>query len=95
MPDPAAEPVIGLTASVATLDDVTAGTWDTRNERLFRDHMRSHPQVAREYGELNQRATGEGADGPAYGKRRTELIRRVVDHERAVRDLRLVLVREE
>jgi GrpB-like predicted nucleotidyltransferase (UPF0157 family) len=36
---------------------VTADTWDTRNERLFRDHLRSHPQLAREYGELKRRAT--------------------------------------
>ncbi|WP_181765690.1 GrpB family protein [Streptomyces albidus (ex Kaewkla and Franco 2022)] len=74
---------------------VTADTWDTRNERLFRDHLRSHPQVAAEYGELKRRAASEEDDGLAYTKRKTELIQRVVDHERAARGLPLVPVWEE
>ena len=31
---------------------VPAGTWDTRNERLLRDHLRQHPEDARRYAEL-------------------------------------------
>ncbi|SCK59195.1 GrpB family protein [Streptomyces sp. WMMB 322] len=74
---------------------VTADTWDTRNERLFRDHLRSHPQVAQEYGELKRRAAADAEDGLAYTKRKTELIQRVVDQERAARGLPLVPVWEE
>jgi GrpB-like predicted nucleotidyltransferase (UPF0157 family) len=74
---------------------VTADTWDTRNERLFRDHLRSHPEVAAEYGELKRRAAAEEDDGLAYTKRKTELIQRAVDHERAARGLPIVPVWEE
>jgi GrpB-like predicted nucleotidyltransferase (UPF0157 family) len=74
---------------------VTADTWDTRNERLFRDHLRTHPQVAAEYAELKRRAAAEEDDGLAYTQRKTELIQRVVDDERAARGLPSVPVWEE
>lgn len=74
---------------------VTADTWDTRNERLFRDHLRAHPQAAAEYGELKRRVAAEEDDGLAYTRRKTELIQRVVDRERAARGLPLVPVWEE
>ncbi|MDT0341584.1 GrpB family protein [Streptomyces litchfieldiae] len=74
---------------------VTADTWETRNERLFRDHLRAHPEVATEYGELKRRAAVEEEDGLAYTKRKTELIQHVVDRERAARGLPLVPVWEE
>ena len=74
---------------------VTAGTWDTRNERLFRDHLRSHPQAAAEYGELKRRAAAEAADPLVYTRAKTGLIQRAVDHERAARGLPLVPVWEE
>ncbi|WP_211228393.1 GrpB family protein [Glycomyces tenuis] len=74
---------------------VTADSWDTRNERLFRDHLRTHPETAAEYGELKQRIAAEEDDGLVYTKRKTELIQRVVDHERTSRGLPLVPVWEE
>lgn len=74
---------------------VTADTWDTRNERLFRDHLRAHPQVAAEYGEMKRRLAAEEEAGLAYTKRKTELIQRVVDQERTARGLPLVPVWEE
>lgn len=74
---------------------VTAGTWDTRNERLFRDHLRAHPDVAAEYSDLKRHVAGEEDDGTAYTKRKTELIQRVVDRERAARGLPLVPVWED
>ncbi|WP_190820076.1 GrpB family protein [Saccharopolyspora pogona] len=74
---------------------VTADTWGSRNERLFRDHLRMHPEVAAEYGELKRRVAAEEDNGLAYTKRKTELIQRAVDHERAARGLPLVPVWEE
>ncbi|GGO43375.1 hypothetical protein GCM10012287_06400 [Streptomyces daqingensis] len=74
---------------------VTAGTWGTRNERLFRDHLLAHPRAAAEYAELKRRAAAEEDDGFAYTKRKTELIQRVVDDERAARGLPSVPVWEE
>ncbi|OEU86584.1 hypothetical protein DB35_23030 [Streptomyces abyssalis] len=74
---------------------VTAETWDTRNERLFRDHLRAHPETAAEYSALKRHVVREEDDGLAYTKRKTELIQRVVDRERAARGLPLVPVWEE
>jgi len=74
---------------------VAAGTWETRNERLFRDHLRAHPEVAAQYGELKRRAAAGADDGLAYTMCKTELIQRAVDAERAARGLPLVPVWEE
>jgi hypothetical protein len=64
---------------------VPADTWDARNERLLRDHLRAHPDDARRYAELKQRLGGEhrrdrvhqgqdradpGADRPRPGRSR-------------------------
>lgn len=74
---------------------VTADTWGTRNERLFRDHLLRHPEVAAEYGELKRRLAAEADDGLAYTRSKTALIQRVIDTERAARGLPLVSVWEE
>lgn len=74
---------------------VTADTFDTRNERLFRDHLLAHPAVAAEYGELKKRLAARETDGLAYTKAKTDLIQRVVDSERTARGLPLVPVWEE
>lgn len=67
-------------AARLTAHIVEASTWDTRNERLFRNHLRPHPQVALGYADLKRRAAAEEDDGPAYTKRKTELIQAAVDH---------------
>ena len=74
---------------------VTADTFENRNERIFRDHLLTHPQVAAEYGELKKRLAAQETDGLAYTKAKTELIQRVVDSERTARGLPLVTVWEE
>ena len=74
---------------------VAAGTWDTRNERLLRDHLRQHPQDARRYAELKQRLAAEHTDGTEYTKAKTELIQELTDRARADRGLPSVPVWEE
>ena len=74
---------------------VPAGTWDTRNERLLRDHLRQHPEDARRYGELKQRLAAEHTDGAQYTKAKTELIQELTDRARADRGLPAVPVWEE
>jgi GrpB-like predicted nucleotidyltransferase (UPF0157 family) len=74
---------------------VPAATWDTRNERLLRDHLREHPGDARRYGELKQRLAAEHTDGTEYTKAKTELIQELTDRARAGRGLPSVPVWEE
>ena len=69
--------------------------WDTRNERLLRDHLRAYPDDARRYAELKQRLAAEHADGTEYTKAKTELIQELTDRARAARGLPSVPVWEE
>jgi GrpB-like predicted nucleotidyltransferase (UPF0157 family) len=66
---------------------IPADNWDTRNERLLRDHLLAHPEAAAEYGELKRRLAATSSDGLAYTKGKTALIQRFIDRERAVRGL--------
>lgn len=61
---------------------VTAGTWDTRNERLLRDHLLRHPEDRDAYGALKRRLAAAGPDGAAYTRAKTDLIQRMVDAAR-------------
>lgn len=74
---------------------VPADTWDTRNERLLRDHLLANPEAAEAYGALKWRLAEEGHEGLEYTKRKTELIQGFVDRERAARGLPSVPVWEE
>ena len=74
---------------------VPADTWDTRNERLLRDHLRAHPDDARRYAELKQRLAAEHTDGTEYTKAKTELIQELTDRVRADRGLPSAPVWEE
>ena len=74
---------------------VPAGTWDTRNERLLRDHLRQHPEDARRCAELKQRLAAEHTDGTEYTKAKTELIQELTDRARAGRGLPSVPVWED
>ena len=74
---------------------VPADTWETRNERLLRDHLRAHPDDARRYAGLKQRLAAEHADGTEYTKAKTELIQELTDRARAARGLPSVPVWEE
>lgn len=74
---------------------VPADTWDTRNERLFRDHLREHPEDARRYAALKWALVTEHADPDAYTVAKTDLIQEVTDRARAARGLPSVPVWEE
>jgi GrpB-like predicted nucleotidyltransferase (UPF0157 family) len=74
---------------------VPSDTWETRNERLLRDHLRGHPGDAWRYGELKQRLAAEHTDGTEYTKAKTELIQELTDRARAARGLPSVPVWEE
>jgi GrpB-like predicted nucleotidyltransferase (UPF0157 family) len=74
---------------------VTVDTWDTRNERLLRDHLRAHPEDAVRYAALKQRIRREGHAGDAYTRAKTALIQELVDQARADRGLPSVPVWED
>jgi len=74
---------------------VPAGSWETNNERLFRDHLREHPEDARRYAELKWRLAAEHTDGLAYTRAKTELIQELTDRARAARGLPSVPVWED
>jgi len=74
---------------------VTVDGWDTRNQRLFRDHLRDHPDLATEYGQLKAELAGSSTDGDEYTSAKTEFVQRVVDAARTARGLPLVSVWEE
>ena len=75
---------------------VTTASWDLRNERLLRDHLRLHPADRDEYGQLKRRlAMDVGHDGDAYTRAKTALVQRLVDAARRERGLPLVSVWEE
>jgi GrpB-like predicted nucleotidyltransferase (UPF0157 family) len=72
---------------------VTAASWDTRNERLLRDHLRQHSSDRDAYVRLKRELAGQ--DGDAYTRAKTALIQRMVDATRTSRGLPLVDVWEE
>ena len=74
---------------------VPATSWDTRNERLLRDHLRDHPEDARRYAELKQKLAAEHTNGVAYTRAKTGLIQELTDRARADRGLPPVPVWED
>lgn len=52
-----------------------AGDWD---ELYFRDYLKSHPDIAREYGELKVKLAGEYKnDRDGYTEKKTDFIKRI------------------
>jgi GrpB-like predicted nucleotidyltransferase (UPF0157 family) len=74
---------------------VTEATWDTRNERLLRDHLRAHPEAADAYGDLKRELATRIGDPDEYTRAKTALVQDLVDAARASRGLPLVTVWEE
>jgi GrpB-like predicted nucleotidyltransferase (UPF0157 family) len=74
---------------------VAEDSWATRNERLLRDYLRSHPEQARRYGKLKQQLARDLGHGEAYTRAKTELIQELVDAARAELGLPQVPVWEE
>ncbi|WP_433061539.1 GrpB family protein [Dactylosporangium sp. CS-033363] len=89
------EPSASGSTPAVHLHVVTEDSWATRNERILRDHLLSHPAARDEYGLLKRELAGQDLDGPAYTRAKTELIQRLVDAARTERSLPLVSVWEE
>lgn len=73
---------------------VTVETWDTRNERLLRDYLLTHPDAAAKYGALKQDLAARLGTGDDYTKAKTALIQEMVDAARTERGLPLTPVWE-
>lgn len=74
---------------------VTTASWDTRNQRLLRDHLLRNPADRDAYARLKRELAGAGGDIDAYTRGKTALIQRIVDAARAERGLPKVDVWEE
>ena len=74
---------------------VTAASWETRNQRILRDHLRANAADREAYGRLKLDLAAAGDDGEAYTRAKTALIQRMVDTARTARGLPLVNVWEE
>jgi len=72
---------------------VPLAAWDTRNERLLRDHLRTHPRDRDRYAMLKQ--TARDKDGEDYTRAKTAVIQYLVDRARSERGLPSVPVWEE
>jgi GrpB-like predicted nucleotidyltransferase (UPF0157 family) len=66
---------------------VLADSWPTGNERILRDHLRTHPADAARYGALKLTLSSEHSDSLAYTRAKTQLIQELTDRARAERGL--------
>ncbi|GGQ77798.1 GrpB family protein [Couchioplanes azureus] len=66
---------------------VTTDTWDTRNERLLRDHLLADPQARARYAAARRQLLERFGPGEAYTRGKTALIRELTDAARAGRGL--------
>jgi GrpB-like predicted nucleotidyltransferase (UPF0157 family) len=73
---------------------VGADTWETRNERILRDYLLTHPEAAARYGALKEELAGRLGVGDEYTKAKTALIQELVDAARTEQGLPLVNVWE-
>lgn len=74
---------------------VPSETWPTRNERVLRDHLRSHPEDAARYATLKQQLASTGLSTEDYTRAKTQLIQEFTDRARTERGLPSVPVWEE
>lgn len=73
---------------------VTLASWPTRNQRIFRDYLRTHPEDAERYA-LWKRAIIAAEIHPGdYAKAKTAIIQEITDRARSERGLRSVPVWE-
>jgi GrpB-like predicted nucleotidyltransferase (UPF0157 family) len=66
---------------------VASSSWDSRNERLLRDHLLRNDHDRDEYARLKRDLADAGHDGLAYTRGKTALIQHMVDVARAQRGL--------
>ncbi|MFD7296418.1 GrpB family protein [Streptomyces sp. NPDC059897] len=73
---------------------VTLESWPTRNQRILRDHMRTHPEDAARYARLKRAIVAAGTGAGAYSRAKTTLVQELTDRARAQRGLPSVPVWE-
>lgn len=77
-----------LDGRIFHLHVVEMSSWETRKERLMRDYLRVHPELARAYGLLKKTLAQECAhDSLLYTRRKTPFIQQLMDQYFAERGL--------
>ncbi|WP_435106566.1 GrpB family protein [Nocardiopsis synnemataformans] len=66
---------------------VTQASWPTRNQRILRDYLRSHPEEAARYAELKRKLAATTVTPGEYTKAKTTFIQEATDHARRERGL--------
>ncbi|MFE6307630.1 GrpB family protein [Nocardiopsis sp. NPDC057823] len=66
---------------------VTRASWPTRNQRILRDHLRSHPEEAARYADLKRRLAATITAPGEYTEAKTAFIQEVTDRARRERGL--------
>ncbi|GIH21176.1 GrpB family protein [Rugosimonospora africana] len=74
---------------------VTIDTWPSRNERVLRDYLRSHPKEAARYAERKRQLLSADVDADSYTRAKTAVIQELTDRARTERGLPLSPVWEE
>jgi len=62
---------------------VTLESWPTRNQRIFRDHLRAHPADAARYAQLKQAIVAAGTGPGEYARAKTALVQELTNRARA------------
>jgi GrpB-like predicted nucleotidyltransferase (UPF0157 family) len=66
---------------------VTVASWPTRSQRIFRDHLRAHPEDLARYAALKRQLATQTDSGDDYTRAKTDLIQEITDRARAARGL--------
>lgn len=62
---------------------VTLESWPTRNQRILRDYLRSHPADAARYAQLKRAIVAAGTGPGEYARAKTALVQELTDRARA------------
>jgi GrpB-like predicted nucleotidyltransferase (UPF0157 family) len=62
---------------------VSLESWPTRNQRIFRDYLRTHPEAAARYARLKREIVVAGTASGEYARAKTVLVQEFTDRARA------------
>jgi GrpB-like predicted nucleotidyltransferase (UPF0157 family) len=62
---------------------VSLASWPARNQRIFRDHLRAHPEDAARYARLKRAIAAAGTAPGGYARAKTALVQELTDRARA------------
>jgi GrpB-like predicted nucleotidyltransferase (UPF0157 family) len=66
---------------------VELAMWETRKERIMRDHLRTHPNDLRLYADAKRQLAASGLSADDYGRAKTEIIQQIMDRAHDERGL--------